>query len=92
MMTQGTCIDNSLGNVCYKIKYIDQVVRIEPQESSELIRNLQVPALAIVGEEDYVGIPPIEQTSIVRGGHTSPMEAPDEVSAMINKLIELIKQ
>lgn len=71
-----------------EIKYTDKAVRIEAKETSQSIRNLAIPVFALVGEEDYVGLPPIKETKIVRGGHVSPLEVPEEVYNFIKKVIE----
>jgi pimeloyl-ACP methyl ester carboxylesterase len=72
-----------------EIKYTDTVVRINADDSSEIIKNLEVPSIAIIGEEDYVGIPPLNEVITVKGGHVSPIESPNEVNLMINKLISI---
>jgi pimeloyl-ACP methyl ester carboxylesterase len=69
------------------IKRIDQAVIIDPADSTEQVARLAVPAIAIVGEEDYVGNPPIANMTIVPGGHVSPLEVPEQVLAMIHKLL-----
>ena len=72
-----------------EIKYTDKAVRIEAKDATQLITNLAMPVLAIVGEEDYVGLPPIKETTIVKGGHVSPIEVPREVNNMLDKLTKL---
>lgn len=58
-------------------RLIDAVI-LEPDDARHLIANLKVPAVFVVGEQDSVGIPPVE-TLVVPGGHISPHEAPAEV-------------
>lgn len=72
-----------------EIKYTDKAVRIEVKDATHLITNLAMPVLALVGEEDYVGLPPIKETIIVKGGHVSPIEVSEEVNKLISKLIKL---
>lgn len=72
-----------------EIKYTDKAVRINAKDVSQLIKNLNVPSIALVGEDDYAGIPPLKDTIIVKGGHISPLEAPKEVTGLIHKLIRL---
>jgi pimeloyl-ACP methyl ester carboxylesterase len=57
-----------------QIKHTDKAVIADAEDASELIINLKVRALAIKGEEDYVG------------GHISPLEKPEEVLNLVNKL------
>jgi 3-oxoadipate enol-lactonase len=73
-----------------EIKYTDKAVRINAKDATQLIANLPMPALALVGEEDYVGLPPITETTTVKGGHVSPIEVPNEVYNMIIKLTKLV--
>lgn len=75
-----------------EIKYTDKAVRIDSRDTSQLIKNLTIPVIALIGEEDYVGNPPVKETIIVKGGHVSPLEAPNEVSTFINKLVKLVDQ
>jgi len=72
-----------------EIKYTDTAVRINAKSAEQLIERIKMPALALVGREDYVGVPPFSDTIIVKGGHVSPLEAPDEVANLVNKLIKI---
>ena len=72
-----------------EIKHADRTVRIQSRDASEDLQRLQVPVIAIAGEEDYVGVPPIANVRIVEGGHISPLEAPERVNEMISELMEL---
>lgn len=67
-------------------RVIDAVI-LDPEDSSQMIKDLQVSAIAVVGELDYVGTPPKIETITVRGGHISPHEATGEVKNAINQLI-----
>jgi 3-oxoadipate enol-lactonase len=70
-----------------EISYTNVAVRIKAEDATELIKSLQVPAFALVGREDLVGLPPLEHSKIVEGGHVTPLEAPGEVKNLIEKLI-----
>ena len=72
-----------------EIKYTDKAVRMEAKDATHIITKLAIPFTALVGEEDYVGIPPIKETIIVKGGHVSPIEVPEEINKLISKLIKL---
>ncbi len=69
-----------------EIKYTDKAVRMDAEDATHLITNLSMPVLAMVGEEDYVGLPPIKEAALVKGGHVSPIEVSDEVNKIISKL------
>lgn len=71
-----------------EIKYTNKAVRIDAKNAWPLIENLKVPAWALVGKEDYVGIPPKIESIVVHGGHVSPIEAPDDVNQMINQILK----
>ncbi len=74
------------------IKYTDKAVRMDAGDTTSLIKSLNVPALAMVGKEDYVGIPPTVETTLVEGGHVSPLEVPNEVNALIESLFALAEK
>jgi pimeloyl-ACP methyl ester carboxylesterase len=69
-----------------QIKYTDKAVIAEAEDASELIKNLNVRALALKGIEDYVPAPPNIETIVIEGGHISPLERPEEVLNLVNKL------
>jgi hypothetical protein len=48
-----------------------------------------VPAIAVIGETDYVGIPPKLEFLTVSGGHISPQEAEEEARNIIKRVLEL---
>lgn len=73
-----------------EIKYTNKAVRIDAEDTSPLIMNLSLPVVALIGEEDYVGSPPIKDIITVKGGHVSPLEAPNEVINLINRLTRLV--
>jgi 3-oxoadipate enol-lactonase len=59
------------------VRTIDAVI-LEPDDALRLIETLKVPAVFVVGEQDSVGIPPVQHV-VVPGGHISPHETPAEV-------------
>lgn len=63
------------------VRTIDAVI-LEPDDTLDLITNLKVPAVFVVGEQDSVGTPPVEAV-VVPGGHISPHEAPAEVARSV---------
>ncbi len=71
-----------------QIRQTDKAVLINADDTTYLIETLKVNALALKGEEDFVPTPPKIETTIVKGGHVSPLERPLEVSDLINRLIE----
>jgi 3-oxoadipate enol-lactonase len=75
---------NLLSNA--QIKHTDKAVIINAEDTSKLIKNLKVRALALKGIEDYVPAPPSIETIIIGGGHMSPMEQPEEVLNLVYKL------
>jgi 3-oxoadipate enol-lactonase len=69
-----------------QIKQTDKAVIIDAEDASELILNLKVNALALKGEDDYVPKPPSIDTIIVKGGHISPLEQPQEILNIVLNL------
>lgn len=67
---------------------IDAVI-LNAADATQLLLMLQVPALAVIGEADYVGTPPKIETVTVPGGHISPHEAVKETRAAIKRVLEL---
>lgn len=72
-----------------EIEQVIDAVMYDSTDSTSMIRNLQLPALFVVGESDFVGIPPGE-TLTVPGRHISPHEAPIEVKGAIQQLIDRV--
>lgn len=66
-----------------------EAVILEAEEAGSLIQNLQVPAMAVIGETDYVGIPPKLKVLTVPGGHVSPYEAEEDVRQAIKQVLDL---
>jgi hypothetical protein len=71
-----------------QIKQIDKAVMMNADDAAYLIETLKVKAIALKGDEDFVPTPPNMETIIVKGGHVSPLEKPDEVSNLVSRLIE----
>jgi hypothetical protein len=72
-----------------QIKHTDRAVIANAENATALMKTLKVKALALKGEDDYVPAPTYLETIIVKGGHVSPIENPEEVSKFINKLLQL---
>jgi 3-oxoadipate enol-lactonase len=70
-----------------QIRLIDKYVIAEAENTAPLIEQLYMPAEALKGKEDYVSTPPKIPTTIVRGGHVSPLEAAPEVTEFCKKII-----
>lgn len=68
------------------IKSIDKQVILDANDSTSLIHQLTIPAKALKGQQDYVPTPPLP-TTIVKGGHVSPLETPMEVLTFISEII-----
>ncbi len=71
------------------IKRIDKEVIINAIDISELLQNLKVQALALIGIDDYLKPSPFLKTEIVNGGHISPLQAEKEVLEFIKKIVSL---
>jgi 3-oxoadipate enol-lactonase len=67
----------------------DQYVILDAQNAADIIKNLIVPVTFLKGVEDYVPTPAYFETVQVKGGHISPIEAPDDVANFIQKVIAL---
>jgi 3-oxoadipate enol-lactonase len=70
-----------------QIKHTDRAVIVNAKDTIGLLKTLKVKALALKGEDDYLPAPPYLETIIVKGGHVSPMENPEEVSEFIDRLL-----
>lgn len=66
-----------------------EAVILNARDAVSLIQHLQVPTIAVVGEADYVGIPPKLQVLTVPGGHVSPSEAEEDVRKIIKRVLDL---
>jgi 3-oxoadipate enol-lactonase len=72
-----------------EIARVIDAVLLNAEDASTLVSNLRVPALAIVGESDYVGVPAGVETVSVAGGHISPHEATSETRQAILRVLSL---
>jgi len=67
-------------------RVIDAVI-LMPDDATPLIDVLRVPALAVIGRDDYVGKPPKLETWVVPGGHISPHESVAKVKDAIIQVL-----
>jgi pimeloyl-ACP methyl ester carboxylesterase len=72
-----------------EIRQVDKAVVINPDDGFIFISKIKCNVKALKGEKDYVPTPPGIETVLVRGGHISPLEAPDEVGQFIRHLLEV---
>jgi 3-oxoadipate enol-lactonase len=72
-----------------QIRKTDRFVILNAENATSLLENIKVPALALKGKDDYVQTPPKNiETSVVKGGHVSPIEAVEEVNDFCKRVIE----
>jgi pimeloyl-ACP methyl ester carboxylesterase len=69
--------------------HTDKRVVISPDSGFDFINQLQVPALAVKGEFDYVPVPGPIALTVIPGGHISPLEAPTEFKKWFDQLLDL---
>ncbi len=72
-----------------EVKQTDKSVIIHADDGEPFIRSLKVPAIALKGKADYVAMSDHLQTTIVEGGHVSPLEAPEKVFIFLNDVFNL---
>jgi hypothetical protein len=72
-----------------EISRVIDAVLLNPEDGTHLLRELKVPALAVVGQSDYVGKPPGLNVTEVPGGHISPHEAPEETRNALKHVVLL---
>jgi 3-oxoadipate enol-lactonase len=70
-----------------QIRLTDKYVILNADDAMPLIAQLKVPARALKGKEDYVPTPPNMETTIVNGGHISPLESQNDVIEFCRKVI-----
>jgi 3-oxoadipate enol-lactonase len=75
-----------------QVKRTDTFVILKSENTSTLLEKLNVPAIALKGKEDYVSTAPKIETTIVKGGHVSPLEAVEEVNIFCKKVISKVDQ
>lgn len=68
------------------IRKTDNTVITSVGSGFPYLDNLKVAALAIKGKNDYVPTPKNIETLIVDGQHTTPLEQPEQVLKLINRL------
>jgi 3-oxoadipate enol-lactonase len=71
------------------IRQIDREVIVNANDITELLKNLKINSMALIGKDDYLKTPPFLKSEIVKGGHISPLQADVEVSEFIRKVINL---
>lgn len=69
------------------IRQTDRAVISRVGSGYPYLEQLQVPALALRGKQDYVPDPPGIATTLVSGQHTSPLEAPEQVLEWIREVM-----
>jgi len=85
-------LTNSMNKLTNKqIKLIDKFVIINADDTTQMIKDLKIPALALKGEEDYVPTPPSIKTTIIQGGHVSPIESHHDVTEFCKQVIQMVK-
>lgn len=82
-------LELSMGSLSNKeVRKTDKAVIMNVDSGIPFLEKLKVPALAIKGKDDYVqSLANIEMT-LVKGKHTSPLEAPQAVLDLIYRLVK----
>jgi len=75
-----------------EIKKTDKEVISNVDSGYSYLDKLRVTALAMKGRDDYVATLDKIETTIVEGKHTSPLEEPEKVWALITTLIKQTKE
>ncbi|MEO1803632.1 MAG: hypothetical protein AAFU33_02420, partial [Bacteroidota bacterium] len=75
-----------------EIKKTDKEVISNVDSGYSYLDKLRVTALAMKGRDDYVATLDKIETTIVEGKHTSPLEEPEKVWALITTLIRQTKE
>lgn len=70
-----------------ELSHIIDAVILQPEDASLYIDRLKVPALAIVGEDDYVGTPTGLETWVVPGRHITPHETVEKTREAITYVL-----
>ncbi|MEM1268858.1 MAG: alpha/beta hydrolase [Bacteroidota bacterium] len=84
--------DRLAGRPAKELARVIDAVILNAEDAAHLIAGLTAPAIAVVGEQDYVGTPPGIETVRVPGGHISPHEAPAETAAVIKRVLALAQR
>lgn len=70
-----------------QIRHIDAIVIARARHTGAMLANVTVNALILRGEEDYAPVTTRTiETILVKGGHASPLEQPEQVLQMITRL------
>lgn len=71
-----------------EIKYLNKVVRINAKDKLAAIKDLKIKHQIIIGKEDKIATAPASENVIfLEGGHTSPLEYPEESLKIILSFI-----
>lgn len=71
-----------------EVKQTDKSVIMKAEDATPHLKKVKSFALALKGEEDYVPDPSaFLKTQIVPGGHVSPLEAPEQVFDLVQKVL-----
>lgn len=70
------------------LRHTDRTVIMNADDGWAYLEKLEVPAIALHGEDDYVPTPDGIETVIVPGQHVSPLEQPEAVASLIARLVE----
>jgi len=80
----------SMGQLSNKaLLQTDRAVIMNADDGLSILKQLQVPTLALKGESDYVAKTDAVPYTIVAGGHVSPLEAPDAVLDWLEQVLRL---
>lgn len=66
-----------------EVRKTDKAVITDVDDGKKYLDKLQIPALCLKGDQDYVGIPKKIDMTVVKGAHTSPLEQPEKVLKFI---------
>lgn len=69
-----------------EIEYVDKAVILEAEDATSIIANLEVKTIAVKGREDYVPTPTGIEMVLVEGGHISPLESPEQIRSLVDRL------
>jgi pimeloyl-ACP methyl ester carboxylesterase len=72
-----------------EIRKTDKNVIFKAENATLLLKNLQFPAMALKGIDDYVPAAPGIETILIEGGHVSPLENTEEVNSFVRKICKL---
>ncbi|WKN43759.1 alpha/beta fold hydrolase [Tunicatimonas pelagia] len=73
-----------------EVKQTDKSVIVNADNAEPLLEQVEGFAFALKGKEDYVPTPKNLKTTVVKGGHISPLEAPEEVFEFVMKVVNAL--